>query len=232
MGARDTAFNLDRRTVKLLCLGLFGLVAIFGCMVFFEAGPIENQIHSRVIEEISKGGFARTQISMEGRDVILNGAVSSSEARERIRIITKQVDGVREVIDNTDIAPLRLSHVRMRRDQTGWQEVSGELASLEGVQALRRYLGFNQAAEGEEVFAVSHDNEVSESPWISNIDEMLDAASDVQNLMLEVGAWRLVVGGTVDSETKYAGAIALLEDLAERNELTLVNQLATIDRLR
>jgi len=131
-----------------------------------------------------------------------------------------------------DIAPLRLSHVRMRRDQTGWQEVSGALPSVEGVQELREYLGLDQAPEGDEIFAVIHDAEVSESPWISIVDEVLDASTEVQNLLLEIGAWRLVVGGSVDSATKYAGAIALLEDLAQQNELTLVNRLATIDRLR
>jgi len=100
------------------------------------------------------------------------------------------------------------------------------------VRALRQYLGFDQGIEGEEIFAVTHDNEVSESPWMSIVGEVIDACAEVQNLMLEFGAWRLVVGGSVDSANKYASAIALLEELAEQNDLALVNQLATIDRLR
>jgi len=100
MGLQDRSLILDARTVKLLCLGLLGLVIIFVCMLFVEASSMENQLHSRVTEQVSKGGFERISVSISGRDVILDGAVSSVEARQRIEEFVKGADGVRAIRTN------------------------------------------------------------------------------------------------------------------------------------
>lgn len=231
MRPQGSFFFLESRTTNLLWLGLLGLVVIFFFMLVFEAVAIESRLAKQVSEQLSQFGYDRAEVNVNGRDVSLVGAVSSAEARQRMVNIATAVEGVRVVSTNLNIEPLRLSHLRLRRDQSGWLEVSGELASQEALERLREQLKFPEKGEETGVFAVVRSVEVTESPWLAVIEEILEVSGDIQNFFLEISAHRLVIGGAVDSAGKYVKVIARIQALTESHALDMVNRLATINRL-
>lgn len=231
MRPQGSFFFLETRTTNLLWLGLLGLVVIFFFMLVFEAVAIESRIGSQVDQQLEKYGFERAEVVVNGRDVALVGTVSSREASQRAVQIAKSVEGVRAVITQMEIDPLRHSHLRLRRDQIGGIEINGELASLQAIDDLKEYLSIFTANDGTVVFEVKHAAEVTESPWLAIVSEILSLTENIENLLIEVGAYRVVVGGSVSTSEQYMEAIKQIQDAAEKYELALINRLATIDRL-
>ncbi len=231
MRPQGSFFFLESRTTNLLWLGLLGLVVIFFFMLVFEAVAIESRIGKQVGLQLEKYGYERAQVVVSGRDVALVGEVSSRTATQRAINIARSVDGVRAVTANMTIAPLRLSHIRLQRDQVGGMEVSGELASVGAIEDLKAQLGIFDSKQKVVNFQVQHVAEVTESPWLGILGEILEVAGKIENLLIEVGAYRVVVGGSVSSPAHYSEALVKIQDAAERHDLAVVNRLATIDRL-
>ena len=92
-------------------LMLIGLALLYFLMLSSKWKPIEQDIQTRTSTKLSSIGTE--QISVEtnkrGRDVLLNGTVSTEAEKNKVIQTAKAVEGVRIVEDNLKIVALSSS---------------------------------------------------------------------------------------------------------------------------
>ncbi len=88
---------------KIKLLGIFGFLIILLCCLFFKSPQIEADLSSRTFEALKANGITVSGLSVNGRDVTLEGIVESDEIRKKAERIAEKVYGVNAVINNLKI---------------------------------------------------------------------------------------------------------------------------------
>ncbi len=99
--------------LSIVALGLIAALAIFG------ARPqIEADLRSRVEANLSEAGFSWLDVTISGRDALLEGAVFSSEEKSRAETVAAEVWGVGDVSSRLQVAvrdtPYRMAIILQR----------------------------------------------------------------------------------------------------------------------
>jgi len=64
---------------------------------YFLRPQIESELKQKISLSFAKAGLLGTKVELSGRDVILNGSVSSKSTLQSVENTTKQIWGIRQV---------------------------------------------------------------------------------------------------------------------------------------
>ncbi len=85
--------------IFLLLVAILVVATLVAASEYFLRPQIESELKQEITHNVAQAGLSITDIKLSGRDVTLNGAVSSKLTAQKIENTTKQVWGVRQ-IDN------------------------------------------------------------------------------------------------------------------------------------
>ncbi len=207
----------------MLLPGLLGLVVLYFFMLVIETSGIENQLQRNVLKVLIEAGYPRLNVSVRGRDIVLEGHVSSLQAQQKSILLAAGVNGVRIAKTRATIREVRLPHVKISRSRENEIRTSGELPDQLLVHRIGQDLGAISVAE------ISVDPELSEADWIPAIVEIFDIGQGLDNFEFELGAGTLVFGGITDDPAVYLQTLDKLNLLATKFELKVSNRLATVE---
>ena len=83
--------------VLLLLVGVLVIGTLVAASDFFLRPQLESELKKEITQNFSLAGFNNTKVELSGRDVILNGTVSSQAAIIRAESATKKIWGIRDV---------------------------------------------------------------------------------------------------------------------------------------
>jgi len=93
----------DRFSKSPLILLVLVAILVVGTLVaaseYFLRPQIESELKQKITRSFAQTGLSIADIKLSGRDVTLNGAVSSRSMAQKVENTTKQIWGVRQ-IDN------------------------------------------------------------------------------------------------------------------------------------
>ncbi len=122
-------------------LTLIGLPFLYYLMLSAKWGTIENDIKSRITQELSTSGENWPHLEIEGRDVLLTGTTASDTQRDNAIKIVKSVKGVRIVDSNIDIVALKaLALLASYHHKDGKLVLEGVLSSQDKVDKVLKGL--------------------------------------------------------------------------------------------
>ena len=217
----------EQRVVKLLWLGLLGLVVIFVVAIVTVTIPMENRLKQAVDRNLQEAGYSRVVIRAAGRDVVLLGNVASSEAEQKAIAVTRAVTGVKRVASQLSFHPVRVSHIVLRRSEQGEISIVGEVSDQAHVIALG-----NRFPQDYSKFAstISINPEVSEPKNLALIGHAESVSNGVEQLKIELDATQMIYSGVTTGLAKYLMVIQAVEEICKESGLKLVNQLATVSK--
>ncbi|MFH1528477.1 MAG: OmpA family protein [Bacteroidota bacterium] len=104
-----------------IIVALFGFIIILLCCLLLKTELIENDIFARTNTALTDSGFISTNVSLNGRDVTLSGAVKSQQLKYQAGIIAENIWGVRTVnnslfVDVMEMEPLKENNVNVLKD--------------------------------------------------------------------------------------------------------------------
>ena len=179
------------RKFTLLLLGLIGLIIISFLCLNIHKDDIERDLATRTAGELTRADIRNATVSLDGRDVTLNGAVASREVVDRAAGIAGNVYGVRTVINQLTVAVPPAPAVP--------EETAATPVKPQNVQ-----VAINKLLEGKTIeFAFGSDEILDSSfPILNSISAILSKNKDA----------RVEIAGHTDSE----GNAAYNRDLSQR----------------
>ncbi|MCF6191048.1 MAG: BON domain-containing protein [Cocleimonas sp.] len=85
--------------ILLVLVAVLVVATLVAASEYFLRPQIESELKQEITRSFVQAGFSIADINLSGRDVTLNGAVSSKLAAQKVENTTKQIWGVRQ-IDN------------------------------------------------------------------------------------------------------------------------------------
>ncbi len=89
---------------RVWIIGFVSLAVIAGIAVFNARAAIEAEIQSRATEKLVEAGYPWLGVTASGRDVILKGAVFSTEDEARVKTALREVWGIGDVQSQLQVA--------------------------------------------------------------------------------------------------------------------------------
>lgn len=216
----------NRNTTNLLWFGLLGLVVICFMALIFEAIKIERGLHQKVSGRVDEAGYRRVSVEARGRDILLDGHVSSHQATDRVVSLVSSVAGVRVVKPALKVAVLRLPHLRITATKAGLFEFTGELPDQAHADLLAELLGSKVVNSGN--MNITIEPETGEPEWIVAAARSFIVGKKVDNLEIEIGAGKISFAGRTVNPEFYQDVMDGLVIIASENGLQLINRLALL----
>lgn len=216
----------NRNTTNLLWFGLLGLVVICFMALVFEAIEIERGIHHTVSGRVDEAGYRRVGVEARGRDILLDGHVSSRQAIDRVVSLVSSVAGVRVVKPALKVATLRLPHLRITTSKEGLFEFTGELPDQSHADLLGELLGPRVVESGN--MNITIEPETAEPEWIVAAARSFIIGKEVDDLEIEIGAGKLSFAGRTVNPLFYQDIMDGLAIIAGENGLQVINRLALL----
>lgn len=211
----------------LLWFGLLGLVVIGIAAMIATALRIERSLGQQVSVAITSAGFSRVNVEARGRDIVLKGYVSSSEALAKARRLASSVEGVRDVKARLGIQAVRLPWLRLAPetasgDQSGYVLIGKvpDQGVLDQIQRTLSGTGLNVN------YLVETNPEVSVPGWLAVVGVALELGIDVEDFRMEVGAGEISVGGRLRGIAATEPRLEALRIAASEAGLRTVNRIA------
>ena len=85
--------------IFLFLVAVLVVATLVAASEYFLRPQIESELKQKITRSFSQAGLSIADIKLSGRDVTLNGAVSSKFVAQKVENTTKQIWGVRQ-IDN------------------------------------------------------------------------------------------------------------------------------------
>lgn len=226
MSALNKPLSRNQSVTNLLWFGLLGLVVICFMALIFEALKIERGLHQRVSGRVDEAGYRRVGVEARGRDILLNGHVSSREAADRVVSLVSSVAGVRVVKPALKVTVLRLPHLRISTSQEALFEFSGELPDQAHADLLTELLGSKVVNSGN--MRITIEPETGEPEWIVAAARSFILGKKVDNLEIEIGAGKISFAGRTANPEIYQDVMDELVMIAGENGLQMINRLALL----
>ncbi len=207
-----------------LVAGLVGLLMLEMGLVIVEKPGIESDIASRASVILKQRGYGRIAVVVDGREVALNGAVSSRTAEKLAVEYSKSIYGVGSVTSQLQITPLRLPHLIISRDLNRDLKLEGEVPAQNLVDQ------FVELAKS----TISHDSfvnflhanpEVADPIWVGAVEGIMQEGNRLLSMNIEIGAGRLALGGLMDRESDYNVLIKRVQQFTSEQQLLFVNKI-------
>ena len=191
-------------------------------LVMVELGDIERDITARVMQQVEATGFSRVQVGISGRDVHLDGEVSSDTARRSVLALAASARGVRAVADQLEIVPLRLPHFRLSRYDDGELVLDGEVPTRDDMDFLVGHS--RQVLEPDTLDnRIRVSPEVTDATWLDVVPAVLSESRILEQARIEVGAGRLFVGGLLSQARDYSVLLVRVSQFAGSRGLEFHN---------
>jgi osmotically-inducible protein OsmY len=94
---------MDRRSVVMLGVGLWGLLAL--AAIYWGVDAVERDLTARSRAELAGGGQRWASVRYSGRVATLTGAAPSADARAQAGALVRSLPGVASVRDETTAPP-------------------------------------------------------------------------------------------------------------------------------
>ncbi len=94
---------IEMNPTKIKLLGIVGILILLLCCLFFKSPQIEADLSSRTFEALKNKGITVSGLTVDGRDVTLEGFVESDKIRKKAGEIAGKVYGVNKVINNLKV---------------------------------------------------------------------------------------------------------------------------------
>jgi len=222
------------RATLVVLLGALAFWALGAASMRYGAPAVERELAVRVGAALSEAGLSGEAIRVDGRDVIVEGALASSAAFPEVERVLSSVEGVRRIERRTE-RPLRLATVRV-----SWEgadvSVQGELAPQDAQGdlpgRLREVFGIPPEADSMAatdgptfVDSVHAEPEVALAFWVDALPEIVALVrSEVAQGGLVIEGRSLTVRGSVADENTRS---ELGERLATRApDLNVINRIS------
>ena len=85
--------------ILLVLVAILVIATLVAASEYFLRPQIESELKQKVTHSFAQAGLSIADIELSGRDVTLNGAVSSKLVAQKVENTTKQILGIRQ-IDN------------------------------------------------------------------------------------------------------------------------------------
>jgi len=94
---------MERRSVVVLSMGLWGLLAV--ATIYWGVDAVERDLTQRSRAELAGAGLRWASVAYSGRDATLAGVAPSDDARARAGVLLQTLPGVRSVRDVVTVEP-------------------------------------------------------------------------------------------------------------------------------
>ena len=215
--------------IPVAIIAVMGFVFIWVATVLSQAPRIEAALQKTVNDVLSDSGFARVEANISGRDVTLTGSVSSPDAGARASSLAAAVTGVRAVHSTTDVVPLRLPYLIVRRVGDSVLVIAGQLPNPDiAARLLQQVTGSIRHHSLVEDLLV--DPEVALPTWAEVVTAVAQEANHLQGLEFEIGAGQVAVGGLLENRSDYTVITHRLGSLLESVGTEFVNRIGIAPR--
>jgi len=83
--------------IFLLLVAVLVIATLVVASEYFLRPQIETELKQKITHNFTQAGLFVKDIKLSGRDVTLNGAVSSKFVAQEVENVTKQINGVRQI---------------------------------------------------------------------------------------------------------------------------------------
>ena len=101
----DIAVLKRKPTLLIMLASLIIVIALTAIAVSWKRSTIETDLLQRTRQALTQANLPSKNISISGRDIVLNGSVSNQSEAEHIMHVASEVKGVRTVENNLTIDP-------------------------------------------------------------------------------------------------------------------------------
>ena len=210
---------------RFVVLGLLAVLVVIEIVVAYSIGKsIESAIRDETASRLVEAGLNRIEPRMSGRDVTLEGQVSSGIARDLAVKTAESVTGIRAVGTVLDVVPLRLPHIRMTRPLDGSLILEGELPTQDLVTRISELAEKAITHDGVQA-EIAVDPEVTVPVWLEALDGIVQEGNLLQGMEILVGAGQVILGGLLDSQADYNVLVRRVDQFARDHALKFVNKI-------
>lgn len=216
--------NFSKQYKLELLSGLAALIILEIASVIFEKSNIESDLMGRSFEVLHQRGFNRIEVSINGRDLILNGEVSSETAQKFALQFAHNVYGVRTVNSALRIKPLRLPHLKLSRSLDNVLIVEGEVPTQNQVN---QFIAFAESTFDHDrmVNLIRADPEVTDPDWEETVKSIAGEGNQLNGMEIEIGAGTLSIGGLIETQSNYNTLLQRVQYFAEIQQLEFVDKI-------
>jgi len=208
----------------ILIAGLVGLLLLEVALLLVEKPRIEQDILARVSDILNQKGFNRVDVEVSGREVVLNGVVSSMSAENFALEFSYKTYGRRTVTSNLEIIPLRLPHLIISRNLNNDLKLEGEVPTQLLVNQFVELVKSTISHEGF-ISLLHADPEVTDPEWTDTVEAILVEGNYLSGMDVEIGAGQLSLGGMIADESGYSVLVRRIQQFTNDRNLSFVNKI-------
>jgi hypothetical protein len=90
-------FKSKSPLILLLLISLLALVTLIAASTYFLRPIMETEIKEKVVDKMEEKGHSDIKVAVSGRDVTIEGTVTSEEESTQLENVSSKVQGVREI---------------------------------------------------------------------------------------------------------------------------------------
>lgn len=181
---------------------LLGLVLLYFLMLSAKQSLIENDLQSRVDQQLSMAGIKKSTFLLEqrGRDVFLSGTVTTEQERHQLITLVKKVKGVRVIVDTLSVPLQQVPRLVMTSKQTKLVLV-GIFPSQKQVDELVRNATLVYGEANVDNQLTIGDN-VASPTWLNDSKLLLPVFKTIDNVTVTLTKDMPSLSGIVHSEAE------------------------------